>query len=67
MFVVVGELGLEVVGAAGQHAFGRLLQRGEELVLLARSGAVAADHVVRLIDWRRNEMRGGGRFENVYT
>lgn len=50
VFVVVGELGLDVVGAAGQHPFGRLLHGGEELVLLVWSGPVAADHVVRLVD-----------------
>lgn len=50
VLVVVGELGLDVVGAAGQQAFGGLLHGGEELVLLVRFGPVAADHVVRLVN-----------------
>lgn len=32
VFVIIGELGLDVVAAAGNHPFGRLLQGGEELV-----------------------------------
>lgn len=49
VFVVVGELGLDMVGAAGQHPFWGFLHCGEELVLLAWSGAVAAHHVIRLV------------------
>lgn len=50
MFVVVGELRFDVVGAAGQHPFGRLLDWGDELVLLLGSGAVAPHHVVRFVN-----------------
>lgn len=50
IFVVVGELGLDMVGAAGQHPFWSFLHCGEELVLLAWSGAVAAHHVIRLVN-----------------
>lgn len=50
VFVVVGELGFDVVGAAGQHPLGCLLHGGEELVLLVRSGPVAANHVVRFVN-----------------
>lgn len=46
VLVVVCELGLDVVSAAGQHPFGRFLQGGEELVFLVRSRAVASHHVV---------------------
>lgn len=50
MFVVIGELGFNSVGAAGQHPFWRLFSGGEELVRLRWSGAVAPDHVVRFVD-----------------
>lgn len=50
MLVVVGELGLDVVSAARQHALGSLLQRGQE-VILSRPGAIASHHVVRLINY----------------
>lgn len=50
VLVVVGELGLDVVGAAGQHPFRRLLHGREELVRLVWSRAIAADHVVRFIN-----------------
>lgn len=50
VFVVVGELGFDVIGATGQHPLGRLLHGSEELVLLVWSGAVAADHVVRFVN-----------------
>lgn len=53
--VVVGELGLDDVRAAGQYAFGRLLHGGEELVLLVGSGPVAAHHVVRLVNCQHQE------------
>ena len=49
VLVVVGELGLDVVGAAGQHALRGLLQRSQEVVLRGPR-AVAAHHVVRLIN-----------------
>ena len=52
MHVVVGEPGLDVVGAPGQHALGRLLQRGQEVVLGGGPRAVAPHHVVGLINWR---------------
>lgn len=50
MFVVIGELGFDGVGAAGQQPFGRLLDGGEELVLLLWSGAVAPNHVVCFVN-----------------
>lgn len=49
MLVVISKLGLYVVGAAGQHALRRLLQRGEELVL-GWPRPVTAHHVVRLVN-----------------
>lgn len=49
VLVVVSKLGLYVVGAAGQHAFRGLLQRGEELVL-GWSRPITAHHVVRLVN-----------------
>lgn len=58
VFVVVGELGLDVVIATGQHPFGGFLHRGEELVLLVRSGPVAADHVLRLVNCTGKTKRG---------
>lgn len=45
VLIVVGELGLDVVGAAGQHAFRSLLQRGQEVVLV-RPRPIAPHHVV---------------------
>lgn len=50
VFVVISELGLDVVSAAGHQPFGRLLHGGEELVLLIWSGTVAAYHVVCLVN-----------------
>lgn len=50
VFVIVGELGLDVIGATGKHPFGWLLHGGEELVFLIRSGPVAADHVLWLVN-----------------
>ncbi len=50
MFVVVGELGLDDVGAAGQHPLGCLLHGGEEFIFLAWSGPIAADHVLCLVN-----------------
>ena len=50
VFVIIGELRLDVVGAAGEHPFGRFLEGGEEFVLLIWSRTVAADHVVRLVN-----------------
>lgn len=44
VFVVVGELGLDVVSAASKHPFGRLLHGGNELVLIC-FGTIAPDHV----------------------
>lgn len=55
VLVVVCELGLDVVSAAGQHPFGGFLQGGEELVFLVRSRAVASHHVVRLINCTRDK------------
>ena len=46
VFVIIGELGLDVVGAASQHSFGRLLQGGEELIFFTWPGPIAANHVV---------------------
>lgn len=45
MLVIISKLGLYVVGAAGQHALRRLLQRGEELVF-GWPRPVTAYHVV---------------------
>lgn len=59
MFVIVGELGFDGVGAAGEHPFRRLLGWGDKLVLLLWSGAVASDHVVRLVNCGF-EKGGGG-------
>lgn len=50
VLVVIGELGLDDVVPAGQHAFGRLLRRGQEVVL-GGARPVAAHHVVRFVDW----------------
>lgn len=54
VLVVVSKLGLDVVGAAGQHALRRLLQRGEELVV-GWPRPVTAHHVVRLVNCIRRE------------
>lgn len=58
VLVIVGELRLDVVGAAGQHSLGRFLQGGEEFVLLVWPRTVAANHVVRLVDCTLQENRG---------
>lgn len=49
VFVIISELGFDIVGAAGQHAFWRLLNGGDELVRLW-SGAVAPNHVICFVD-----------------
>lgn len=65
VFVVVGELGLDAVGAAGKHPFGRLLRGGNELVLLC-FGTVAPNHVFRFVNCalgreRKGELGGASR------
>lgn len=50
VFVVIGELGFDSVGAAGQHPFWRLLNGGDVLVLLLWSGAVAPNHVLCFVN-----------------
>lgn len=52
MFVIIGELGFNVIGAAGQHPFRCLLNGGDELILLLGSGAVAPNHVLCFVDCR---------------
>lgn len=54
VLVVVGKLGLYVVGAAGQKALRRLLQRGEELVLVWPR-PITSHHVVRLVNYIQKE------------
>lgn len=50
MLVIVGEEGLVVVGASGQHALGSLLSWSQELILLwPRS--IAANHKCGFIHW----------------
>lgn len=49
VFVVVRELGLDHVGAAGQHPLGGLLGGRQVLVGLVGPGPVAPDHVLRLV------------------
>lgn len=72
VFVVIGELGLDMVGAAGQHPFWGFLHCGEELVLLAWSGAVAAHHVIRLVNCtsqrerKRRTLGSRGRLTSFY-
>lgn len=46
VFVVVCKLGLDYVGAAGQHPLGGLLDGRQVLVGLIGPGAVAPDHVL---------------------
>lgn len=50
IFVIVSELGLDGVRAAGQHPLGCLLHGGEEFVFLVWPGSVAADHVLCLVN-----------------
>lgn len=72
VFVVIGELGLDMVGAAGQHPFWGFLHCGEELVVLAWSGAVAAHHVIRLVNCtsqrerKRRTLGSRGRLTSFY-
>lgn len=72
VFVVIGELGLDMVGAAGQHPFWGFLHCGEELVLLAWSGAIAAHHVIRLVNCtsqrerKRRTLGSRGRLTSFY-
>lgn len=54
VLVVVSKLGLDVVGAAGQEALRRLLQRGEELVL-GWPRPITPHHVVRLVNCKQRE------------
>lgn len=56
MLVVVGEEGLVVVGASGQHALGSLLYGSQELILL-RPGPVAANHKRGFIHWEERHVR----------
>lgn len=49
VLVVVGELGFNVVSAAGQHAFGCLLQGCQEFVFI-RPRPITAHHVVSLVN-----------------
>lgn len=65
VFVVVGELGLDDVVPSSQHAFGRLLHVGQEVVL-GGAGAVAAHHVVRFINCTETET-GGVSLQTVFT
>lgn len=72
VFVVIGELGLDMVGAAGQHPFWGFLHCGEELVVLVWSGAVAAHHVIRLVNCtsqrerKRRTLGSRGRLTSFY-
>lgn len=52
VFVIISELGFDSVGATGQHPFWRLLNGGDELILLLWPGAVAPNHVVCFVDCR---------------
>lgn len=56
VLVVIGEEGLVVVGASSQHAFGSLLNRSQELILLWPR-PVAANHKCGFIHWEEREVR----------
>lgn len=63
VFVVVRELGLDHVGAAGQHPLGGLLDSRQVLVGLVGPGAVAPYHVLRLVHCGGGEELGVGGAE----
>lgn len=56
VLVVIGEEGLVVVGASGQHAFGSLLNRSQELILFWPR-PIAANHKCGFIHWEEREVR----------
>ena len=67
VLVIVGEEGLVVVGASGQHAFGSLLEWSQELILFWPR-PVAADHKCGFIHWEeRNVHQGESLIEKKQT
>lgn len=55
VLVIVGEEGLVVVGASGQHALGSLLNWSQEFILLW-SRPIAANHKCGFIHWEERKV-----------
>lgn len=55
VLVIIGEEGLVMVGASGQHAFGSLLNRSQELILFW-SRPIAANHKYGFIHWEERKV-----------
>lgn len=66
VLVIVSKLGLYVVGATGQYSLRRLLQRGEELIVVW-SRPITAHHVVRLVNCIQKELIPSALVKASYT